>query len=184
MAGQNRANQEDTTMIDPKTLKDVNTPQEIKRVSLEYYKELLTNMKPKAEYVEDLELKRVIHEVRIDEQIENDIEFSQTLFQKSLKMISKKPGNKYKFIVNSGPSLISALFTLFKAVWEQEKKPDLWRNSVLIQLYKGRGSHHDLNMQRNLHTKEEIPKFFGHIVATALIILTFKIILNKLLHKT
>ena len=32
-------------MIDPKTLKDVNTPEEIKRVSLEYCKELLTNRK-------------------------------------------------------------------------------------------------------------------------------------------
>ena len=82
-------------------------------------------------------------------------------------MLKKKTGHKYDFILKSGDSLKAALFTLFKVVWEFEKKPDIWRNSILIQLYKGSGSLQDLNFYRNIHTKEEIPKFFGHIVTTA-----------------
>ena len=52
-------------------------------------------------------------------------------------------------------------------MWDSEQKPDIWCNSVLIQLYKGCGSCNDLNNQRNIHTKQDIPKFFGHIVTTA-----------------
>ena len=101
------------------------------------------------------------------EKVDNDIEFSEHLFKTSLKILSKKRGNKYNFIIKSGPSLKSALFKLFKVVWEQEKKPDLWRNTNLIQLFKGRGYRSDMNNMRNLHTKQDIPKFFGHIVASA-----------------
>ena len=38
---------------------------------------------------------------------------------------------------------------------------------MLIQLYKGRGPRDNLDSQRNIHTKLDVPKFFGHIVATA-----------------
>ena len=61
----------------------------------------------------------------------------------------------------------AALYNLFKTVWEKEQKPDKWQNTILLQLYKGRGSRGDLNNQRNIHTKQDIPKFFGHIVASA-----------------
>ena len=109
----------------------------------------------------------MVHRVRMEEKLENDIEFSQMLFQKSLKMLSSKYGNKYNFIVKSGPSLRAALYNLFRVVWGKERKPDMWRNTILIQLYKGRGPRGDLNNQRNIHTKQDIPKFFGHIVASA-----------------
>ena len=38
---------------------------------------------------------------------------------------------------------------------------------MLIQLYKGKGPRENLDNNRNIHTKLDIPKFFGHIVATA-----------------
>ena len=167
VVGNKKVKQEATTLIDPKTKKEVNTPEEIKRVSLDYCEELLTNRKPKDDFKEDLEFKQIVHRVRMEEKVDNDIEFSEHLFQKSLKILSKKCGNKYNFIIKSGPSLKSALFKLFKVVWEKEKKPDLWRNTILIQLFKGRGSRTDMNNMRNLHTKQDIPKFFGHIVASA-----------------
>ena len=128
---------------------------------------MLTNREPKAEYVDDLELKKLIHQVRMSEDIEDDIEFSQEIFKKSLDMLKKKSGNKYDFILKSGESYRAALYTLFKVVWENERKPDVWRKTVLLQLYKGSGSLQDLNCHRNIHTKLEVPKLFGHIVTTA-----------------
>ena len=82
-------------------------------------------------------------------------------------MLRKKPGHKYDFIVRSGESFKAALFTLFKVVWDNVRKPDIWRNTVLVQLFKGSGSVQDLNCYRNIHTKIDVPKFFGHIVTTA-----------------
>ena len=80
--------------------------------------------------------------------------------------MKKNVGEKYKFIIKSGQALKAALFNLFKFIWEKEKKPDSWRKTTLIQLYKGRGLREELSNQRYLHTKMEIPKFFGHIVTS------------------
>ena len=67
--------------------------------------------------------------------------------------------------MKSGQALKSALFNLFKAIWDKDQKPDTWRNTILVQLYKGSGLRENLSNQRNIHTKMDIPKFFGHIVA-------------------
>ena len=167
IVGPKKVGQEATTLIDPKTKKVVCTPEEIKRVSLDYCQELLTNRDPKPEYFEDLEFKQIVHKVRMEENIENDIKFSIELFNKSLNILKKKPGGKYNFIVKSGAALKSALYNLFRVIWDRERKPDSWRNTVIIQLYKGRGPRENLDFQRNIHTKLDVPKFFGHIVATA-----------------
>jgi hypothetical protein len=52
----------------------------------------------------DLELKKIVHLVRMEEEVENDIEFSQDIFQKSIDMLKKKTGHKYDFILKSGES--------------------------------------------------------------------------------
>ena len=121
VVGPKKAGQEATTMIDPITKKEVNTPEEIKRVSIEYCQNLLTNRDPKPDFIEDLELKKLIHKIRMEETLEDDVEFTPELFNKSLNMLRKKSGGKYDFIIKSGQSLKSALFNLFKVIWEKEK---------------------------------------------------------------
>ena len=37
----------------------------------------------------------------------------------------------------------------------------------MIQLFKGSGSVQDVGCYRNIHTKQDIPKLFGHIVTSA-----------------
>lgn len=61
----------------------------------------------------------------------------------------------------------SALFNLFDKVWTQENEPSQWRNTNIVQIYKGKGSKNELGNQRNIHTKLDVPKFFGHIVIGA-----------------
>ena len=49
-------------------------------------------------------------------------------------------------------------------VWKSEEKPDQWRKTLIIQLYKGKGEINEFGNQSNIHTKLEIPKMFGHMV--------------------
>ena len=49
-------------------------------------------------------------------------------------------------------------------MWTQEKKPEQWRLTNIIQIYKGRGPKNELSNHRNIHTKDQIPKMFGNIV--------------------
>ena len=44
----------------------------------------------------------------------------------------------------------------------------------MLQLYKGRGPRESLENQRNIHTKIDVSKFFGHIVTTAAKLKIFK----------
>ena len=51
----------------------MNTPEEIKRVSIDYCQDLLTNKAPRDDFIEDLDFKRAIHEIRMNEDVENDV---------------------------------------------------------------------------------------------------------------
>ena len=49
-------------------------------------------------------------------------------------------------------------------VWESESKPAQWEQTVAHQLYKGVGVKSSLSNYRFIHTKDENPKAFEHIV--------------------
>ena len=94
--------------LDPVALKDPNTgllvttPQEIKRVSLAYCVNHLTNREPKPEFRDQYAAKVFLHEIRMREIISNDIdELTPDTFQTALDVISKKPGDKYKLIIRA-----------------------------------------------------------------------------------
>ena len=88
-------------------------------MSIEYCETLLTNRYPKPEYSEDLEMKLIVHKLRMAEEIKDDIQFTSELFYKSLNILEKKPGGKYNFIIKSGYSLKAALYNLFKVFGQQ-----------------------------------------------------------------
>ena len=98
---------------------------------MEYCENLLKNREPKQGFEDDLKWKRAVHNVRIKESIENDVEFSVEMYKNSLKELKRTKSNKYKFIVNGGPSMHAALKKLYKIVWEEERKPDKWKDSIL-----------------------------------------------------
>ena len=84
-----------------------------------------------------------------------------------LMQISKKPGSKYDFLIRGGPAIKAALYKLCQVVWKTETQPDRWSKSTLVQLYKGKGPRSILDNMRHIHTKDETPKFFGHMVVSA-----------------
>ena len=104
----------------------------------------------------------------MSEEADDDIEeLTVTMFNKTYDALAKKPGSKYDFIVKGGGDLKAALFKLCQVVWRSEVQPDRWCKSGLIQLYKGKGPRGILDNQRHIHTKDEFPKFFGHLVVAA-----------------
>ena len=57
-----------------------------------------------------------------------------------------------------------ALFKLYKTVWDEEREPNAWRNTKVIQIYKSANNKSDLDSIRHIHTKEDIVKVFQHLV--------------------
>ena len=159
-----KAAQEATTMKDPKTNKELTKRKDIKEAALSYCVDLLTNRSPKPGFEEDLILTDLIHEKRMRETIDDDVEFSRTTFENSLKVLEKKNKNKYEFILKGGNDFKESLFNLYSLFWDSEDKPDQWRKTMIIQLFKGKGEKNEFSNQRNIHTKLDVPKLFGHMV--------------------
>ena len=63
--------------------------------------------------------------------------------------------------------MIDALNKLYEVVWQTECLPEGWKNSLLLQLDKKKPDKKDLANKRFIHMKEDIVKFFGHIVPSA-----------------
>ena len=162
--GSKKSAQEAIVMKDPETSEELLSNKELKEASLKYCVQLLTNRAPKEGYVNGLDLIDRVHEARMNERIENDVEFSEVIFEKSLKDLKVKKKEKYEFILNGGKDLKSALFNLFDLVWKCEEKPEQWRKTAIVQLYKGKGDLDQFLNLRNIHTKDEIPKLFGHMI--------------------
>ena len=81
-------------------------------------------------------------------------------FLQRMRTVSLKGKEKYKYLLNSGQAFKDCLFDVFETLWRKEKIPDQWRNTTIIQLFKGKGDPSDYSNQRNLHTKNFVPKIF------------------------
>ena len=113
---------EPVVLIDPKSKAEVNTPEEIRKVSRDYCTELLTNRKPKVEFEEDLLMKEIMLQIRMNVDDDEDEEFkelSETRFEETYVSLFKRPGAKYNFIMKAEDSLKPALFKCAKLPGEQ-----------------------------------------------------------------
>ena len=165
MIGKKKTSPEQVALKDPNTGFLVYKPEDVKRVSLEYCVNLLSTKPPKAGYEQIFKDNEMMHNIRMKEIIENDIEeLPIEIFHETIKRLKSKPGNKYDFLIKGGTGLKSALFNLFKTVWKEEKLPNGWTASTVIHLYKHQGSLNELSNFRHIHDKLDIFKMFNQIV--------------------
>ena len=79
---------------DPATNNEVTDVEEIKRISLKYCVDLLTNREPKEGYEDIIDKKREVHKVRMNEIIQNDVEFSEDLYNDCITILKNRNNKK------------------------------------------------------------------------------------------
>ena len=85
----------------------------------------------------------------MEREIDNDADvLTLSQFHAALRTVAKKHSEKYNFLLKSGNALLNAVFRLFSLVWSSETIPDSWTDSLLVQLYRGRGSKSNLRSER------------------------------------
>ena len=107
----------------------------------------------------------MIHLLRCEE--EEDDEYNELQFEdfnNRMKVLKTKYKDKYQFVLKAGEGYKGCLYKLFSKVWKFEDKPQQWRDTIIVQLYKGKGEESSFNNQRSIHTKGYAPKFFEGIV--------------------
>jgi hypothetical protein len=120
--GGKKDKQEAVVIEDPNTKELLFEPDKIKETSLNYLKDLLKNREPKDDYKNDIEIINIMHQVRMEEKIDEDEKFTEKDFGDLLKHLQKNNKSKYKFILKSGFSYQKCLYKLFKMVWENKKE--------------------------------------------------------------
>ena len=81
----------------------------------------------------------------MEERTENEVGFSKELFNFTFQQLKEKGGSKYNFILKGGKSLHDALYKLYKVVWNHERIPESWKETIIIQLNKTKSDKTDLN---------------------------------------
>ena len=105
---------EAVTLIDPVSGSEVNTALAIRQVSLDYCYNLLSSREPDDKFVDDLAMKKAVHELRmIDSFPYSDFDVLQPeLFETTYKRLLKTSKHKYQTLMRAGPSMKPALFNL------------------------------------------------------------------------
>ena len=75
-----------------------------------------------------------------------------------LDRLKAKNKRSYDFIVKSGQKFKEAILILVKRVINTEEIPETFLETVLVQLYKGKGSQQELSNSRFLHIKNWMPR--------------------------
>ena len=147
-----KSGQEQGVILDKETGKNIAEHNDIKKVSLKYGINLLTNRVPKPEFAKVIEEKESLPQMRMTEHVEEDIEdIDFDAYESVLVKIKKKSKNKYDFITKAGKAFHYALFNLFRTIWSSEMVPEGWRESILVQLRKSGGKPGDLDFMRHIH---------------------------------
>ena len=96
-------------------------------------------------FKKEVETVNKLHDVRMfEDDIDDDIIFTEEDFYKIVESFKKKGKASYDFLTKSGSGFKKCVFQICSKVWNSEDIPLQWDNTVLIQLFKGKGSKDNL----------------------------------------
>ena len=157
IAGPKKAGQEAAAVKDHKTGKMVVSPTEIKKTCLNYCLDVLKKNEPNELFKDHMKFKEdLINEIINDN--EGDYKVKDEDYWDLLDRLKAKNKRSYDFIVKSGQKFKEAILKLVKRVINMEEIPKTFLETVLVQLYKGKGSQQELSNSRFLHIKDWLPR--------------------------
>ena len=164
IVGPKKCPQEASSIRDPNTGEILVNKNRIKEATLQY---CIKNLK---QNIPDDEFKEVVKN-RKERQIKimNDKEgetFEVTFeeYEKVLTKFARKDTKTYDFILKSGDEYKKAIYKLCKRIIEKEEVPASFHKTVLIMLWKRKGSMEILKNNRFLHMKEVLARCVDAII--------------------
>ena len=161
--GPKKSGQESQAIKDPKTGELVVSTSEIKKITLEHCLNVLKNNEPAEDVEEIVKTKnKAVEEIMKS----NDGEFvvSEESFEEVMSDLERKNKRSYDFIVKADKSYKIAIFGLCKRILEKEEIPLRFYLTMLVQLFKSRGSPQELTNFRYLHLKHYLPRVCESLV--------------------
>ena len=151
-------------MKDPNTGEMILDTEHLKKAALDYCYKLLQNDIIDPDYEVEINIDTVLHNQRLSQTNNHEVTLEYEDFEARLKHVAQNSGDKYTFLLKAGQDFRNCVYQLFSKVWETEEISQQCRKTVIVQLYKMKGDITSFDSQRNIHTKQFIPKLFEGLV--------------------
>ena len=136
-----------SAIINPNTGKLAVSKREIKEISLQYCKETFAYNKPEMEYEAFIDEKRSVLS-------SSTFGPSPATFEKLIKKFKKSRKRTYDFLTKADKKIQTSMYKFCSKMFQEEKFPNKFEETVLHMIYKGKGSREILSNSRFIHCKE------------------------------
>ena len=144
-------------ILDPNTGEVAVTAKEIKRISLDYCRGVLTNNEVEKGFEKEVELKEYVHQKQMEDTSGPGFIPSRGTFNKVLKKFKANDKRNYDFLVKTVEKFQEAVFKLARRMLLEEKFPEGFDLTTLHHIYKGKGKREIMSNNRYIHIKEWLP---------------------------
>ena len=162
--GPKHAKQDPQAINHPVTGELITNREEIKNVSLEHNKKILTKNEILPEDEAEIERQKLAHKEIMESEDKEQWTLNFLTFLKVLSKIKDKGKNMYKNLNKSGERYQLAVFLYMSKLIKTEQLPKLFARTSLSQLWKKKGSPLDLNNMRFIHMKNWRPRLLENLV--------------------
>ena len=162
--GPKHAKQDPCAINHPETGELITNREEIKRISLEHNKKILTKNKIHAEDEQEIENQKAAHRDIMEKNDKDLWTLSFDTFKRVIKKIKDKDKNMYKALSNSGNRYQFAIFLYMSKLIKNEEIPNIFARTSLSQIWKKKGSALDLNNMRFIHGKHWHPRLLEALI--------------------
>ena len=145
-------------VADPDTEELAVTSKDIKRVSLDYCRKVLSNNEVKEGFEKEVQLKDRLHAERMVDVGGRGFTPNKELFDKVVGKFKKNNKRNYDFLIRTGDKFKEAVFRICRRMLEDEIFPTSFDLTTLHQIYKGKGKKEVLGNSRYIHSKEWLPR--------------------------
>ena len=146
------------SITDPKSGKLAVSGKEIKEISLNYCRDVLTNNEAEGDSKEVARLKDLMHTKRMLQVQEGSFVPSKEGFNRVVKKFKENDKRNYDFLIKTGDKFKDAVYRLCRRMIEEEQFPRSFDNTTLHQIYKGKGKREVLSNNRYIHSKDWLPR--------------------------
>ena len=140
VSGANKSSQEAHAIFDTESKEIIVNQEKIKEKILDYNVNNLKNNEPSEKVVDLVGAIGKLHDYRMMEENEDNFEISEEDFEEVVKKFQLKNKRGYDFRVKSGGGFQKSVYKLCKRMIEEETFPEKFEETVLQQIYKGKGS--------------------------------------------
>ena len=162
--GPKHAKQDPQAINHPVTGELITNREEIKNVSLEHNKKILTKNEILPEDEAEIKRQKLAHKEIMESEDKEQWTLNFLTFIKVLSKIKEKGKNMYKNLNKSGERYQLAVFLYMSKLIKTEQLPKLFARTSLSQLWKKKGSPLDLNNMRFIHMKNWRPRLLENLV--------------------